>query len=196
MLKLFNFLHLSFNYLSFNSHSFIKVYNTNKLDKEFSFNLIREYSNNFLIDLFIFTNNYKYTFGTTLNCLIENTTWSAAYLKVIVDYVDTFNECLSIDQEVNAFHKIWKINNNLVNAWISASNKNVFNLFTSLTNLNQSGYVTVYFKYFKPIKLYSGDSITFPSTFQYSYKIECTNQEDTFILFSQASLKYPPLEQS
>jgi hypothetical protein len=168
-----------------NVSQFIKTYNLNKLDKDFCITLLKEYYDSCNTDLYIYSNNFKYIFGLTSEVPIINNIWGTVYLKVIQDYADTYNECISPQQQVSAFHKLWGIKKNLKDSWVSASNNNILNLLTSITLLDyEVEYINIKFKHFKVVKLFPGETLTFPSTFEYSYKIDMREQS-VYILFSQ-----------
>lgn len=168
-----------------NVSQFIKTYNLNKLDETFCLNLLKDYVGSCNADLYIYTNNFKYIFGLTSETPITNSVWDTVYLKVIQDYADTYNESITSQQQVSAFHKLWVIKENLNDSWVSASNNNILNLLTSITLLDyQVDYITIEFKHFKNVKLFPGETITFPSNFEYSYKIT-KREQSVYILFSQ-----------
>lgn len=182
--KLIKFVSFFLN-LSNNLSKFIKRYDSNKLDKTFCVNLLKEYINSDSSDLYIYTNNFKYIFGLTFDTPVTNSCWDSIYLKIIQDYADTYNECISPQYQVSVFHKVWLLNKNHINSWVSASNNNILNLLTSLTLLDTNvSYVTIEFKHFKSIKLFPGQTLTFPSNFEYSYRAHLREQS-VRILFSQ-----------
>jgi hypothetical protein len=179
-LKLFKFV-ASF----FNVSKFIKRYDINKIDEAFCLSILKNYVHLDTSALYIYANNFKYDFGLTSESAINDSRWSNIYLKIIQDYADTYNECISPQQEVCAFHKFWTINENLVNSWVSSSNNNILNLLTSLTLIDyRVDYIIVEFKHFKAVKLYPGQTLTFPSNFEYSYRVHLREQS-VYILFSQ-----------
>lgn len=186
MPKLFKLISSVFNKSKPDS-KFIKVFNINKLSKDFATSLIKRYINNSFEELYIYTENFKYVFGKTSKDFVQDSTLNSIYLKIIQDYADTYDECISSEYQVLAFHKLWILKSNLVNSWVSAYNRNVLNLLTSLTYLEgEEEEISVEFKHFKTVTIKLGETVTFPSTFEYSYKIHLRKQA-VHILFSQVS---------
>lgn len=182
------------NFLSrFNVSKFIKVFNTNKLDSSLCSSIISTYNTTLNNPLYIYTSasSFKYTFGSTIDDFVKDILWDSFYIKIIQDYADTYNECISPQQQVSAYHKLWDLKSNIVNAWISSYNNNIFNILTSLTLLHTDskyGYVVIEFKHFQSVKLKVGETVTFPSNFEYSYRVDLKGN-NVKVLFSQVTLK-------
>jgi hypothetical protein len=170
---------------------FIVKINFNKLGRTYQLKLQDIYLNSKKVSLTIGCNNFKYTFGDIYTDYIEDETWSNHFNKLITYYADICNECFTYSNEAKVIHNLTSVINNFDERFsINPTNNSVYSLLTCITSLcDKDEYIDIRFKYFKSVRLYSGETIIFPSHFEYAYGVYHKQKDNALIVLSQVYLQ-------
>lgn len=159
------------------------------LDPTFATDLINTYSTSQLTDLNIGSKAFIHNLGRVYTQHVNQDTWNYTFEKIVGSYCEVVTECISPLYVVKVIHSLCLFNRlqdtTYHSCWISANVNNPLNLLTCYTLIDPDVSEVVFkFKNFKAVKVKRGETIVFPSHFEYGYNL-ITDKQDTTLIFSQ-----------
>jgi hypothetical protein len=175
--------------LSFNKSPFILKLDFNKFSSLSCFELIQKYKTKEKTLIKLGVTNFEYEVGYSYNEYISDENWIKHFEKLFIQYSDLCGECFAYGYIAKVIHKLWHVNPNFDKRFtINPTNNSIFSLLTCLTVLSDKS-ILVNFKHFKSVSLKKGETLMFPSHFEYYYDISHNNKEGAEILMSQVYLE-------
>lgn len=173
-----------------NKLPFIVKLDFNKFSSSSCFDLISKYKNQNKTLIKLGVTNFEYEVGYVYGDCINDENWIKHFEKLFIQYSDLCGECFSYGYTAKVIHKLWLVNPNFDKRFaINPTNNNISSLLTCLTVLSDES-VCVNFKYFNSVYLKKGETLIFPSHFEYYYDIFHKNIKGVEILMSQVYLEF------
>lgn len=168
---------------------FILIIDFFNIDPSFAIDLINTYRTSQLIDLNIGTQTFTHNLGRVYPEPVDQDIWNYMFEKIVGSYCEVVTECISPSYIVKVIHSLCLFNRLQDTThhpcWISANVNNPLNLLTCYTLIDPDVSEIIFkFKNFKAVKVKRGETIIFPSHFEYGYNL-ITDKQDTTLIFSQ-----------